>query len=104
VFLSELGPESAGRSVRVVGRLRDYDGAKDMGVLEDRGARVVINTRLVVDVPLRDGAMVMCIGEIERNNNENVLLVRVARLVDGLDVALYTKAIEVARGFFQGQK
>ncbi|XP_010511256.1 PREDICTED: CST complex subunit TEN1 isoform X2 [Camelina sativa] len=103
ITLQELYPSSPfykeAVSLRVTGMLRGYSVETAIGVIEDGGKSLRINTQNLRDVSFRVGSIYQFIGElhIEQSNNE----ARTGRNVDGIDMNLYRKTVELLRQFLK---
>ncbi|XP_010480227.1 PREDICTED: CST complex subunit TEN1-like isoform X2 [Camelina sativa] len=103
ITLQELYPSSPfykeAVSLRVTGMLRGYSVETAIGVIEDGGRSLKINTQNLRDVSFRVGSIYQFIGElhIEQSNNE----ARTGRNVDGIDMNLYRKTVELLRQFLK---
>ncbi|EOA35856.1 hypothetical protein CARUB_v10021142mg [Capsella rubella] len=107
ITLQELYPSSPfykeAVSVRVTGMLSVYSVVTGIGVIEDGGRSLKINAQNLRDVSFRVGSIYQFIGEIhiEQPNNEVILKARTGRNVDGIDMNLYRKTIELLRQFLK---
>ncbi|CAD5315709.1 unnamed protein product [Arabidopsis thaliana] len=108
ITLQELDPSSLFfkeelRCCFLFCRLRGYSVETAIGVIEDGGRSLKINTQNIRDVSLRVGSIYQFIGElhIEQPNNEAILQARTGRNVDGIDMNLYRKTIELLRQFLK---
>lgn len=115
-----------GQAVRVMGRLIHYDASKNVCVLEDTPVRphserhthlaptyqLNVDTSRLSKFKFKMGVMFQFIGDIDVSSNKErvkvegggpapgiVLLARVARNVEGIDVNLFYKALQVRRTF-----
>eukprot|EP00246_Nothoceros_aenigmaticus_P017112 TRINITY_DN814_c0_g2_i2.p1 TRINITY_DN814_c0_g2~~TRINITY_DN814_c0_g2_i2.p1 ORF type:complete len:133 (+),score=2.56 TRINITY_DN814_c0_g2_i2:168-566(+) len=110
VLLRELHPSSRyckpGASLRVTGRLLSYDAETAMAVIADGGSSIRVDTQHLRCVPLRISSLFQFIGELQipaTSSPQMVLLARVGRNVDGLDLDLYEKALQLRRQFERKQ-
>ncbi|KAL0689767.1 hypothetical protein Bca4012_089445 [Brassica carinata] len=108
ITLQELYPSSPffmeARSLRVTGLLKGYSVETAIGVIEDGEKSLKINTQHLRDVSFRVGSVYQFIGElhIEPNNEtDNLSIARTGRNVDGIDINLYRKTIELLRRFLE---
>ncbi|CAH8353225.1 unnamed protein product [Eruca vesicaria subsp. sativa] len=106
ITLQELYPSSPffkeALSLRVTGLLRAYSVETDIGVIEDGDKSLKINTQYLRDVSFRVGSLYQFIGELHiEPNNEAILQARTGRNVDGVDMNLYRKTIELLRQFLE---
>ncbi|KAF3553722.1 hypothetical protein F2Q69_00014272, partial [Brassica cretica] len=110
ITLQELYPSSPffmeARSLRVTGLLKGYSVETAIGVIEDGEKSLKINTQHLRDVSFRVGSVYQFIGElhIEPNNEVSfhpILQARTGRNVDGIDINLYRKTIELLRRFLE---
>ncbi|KAG7585499.1 hypothetical protein ISN45_Aa02g008590 [Arabidopsis thaliana x Arabidopsis arenosa] len=103
ITLQELYPSSQfykeAVSLRVTGMLSGYSVETAIGVIEDGDKSLKINTQNLRDVSFRVGSIYQFIGElhIEQPNNE----ARTGRNVDGIDMNLYRKTVELLRQFIK---
>jgi hypothetical protein len=97
------GGESAhGSSVRVMGVLESFDPDASRGVIAMDGASLAVDVSLVPGAdPHRVGSMYQYIGEVDVRGADRTLRARVARCVDGLDVEVYKRALQVRRKFLR---
>jgi hypothetical protein len=96
------GKSLVGRSVRTLGRISSYDAICSVATLEMEGKQLKVDTRLVEPQPFRHNSLFQIIGEIldgdcSYNCPSIMLRARVCRCVDGLDVKLYYKALDIRR-------
>ena len=98
------GRALVGQSVRTLGRISTYDVTCSIATLQFDGFELKVDTRLVEPQPFRRNSLFQMIGEIDEDDlrksdrSESVVLrVRVCRCVDGLDVKLYYKALDMRR-------
>ncbi|ESQ29739.1 hypothetical protein EUTSA_v10023757mg [Eutrema salsugineum] len=108
ITLQELYPSSPfykeAVSLRVTGMLRGYSVETAIGVIEDGGKSLKINAQHLRDLSLRVGSIYQFIGEIHiQPNNEAILQARTGRNVDGIDMNLYRKTIELLRQFLEAE-
>ncbi|KAG7585496.1 hypothetical protein ISN45_Aa02g008590 [Arabidopsis thaliana x Arabidopsis arenosa] len=107
ITLQELYPSSQfykeAVSLRVTGMLSGYSVETAIGVIEDGDKSLKINTQNLRDVSFRVGSIYQFIGElhIEQPNNEAILQARTGRNVDGIDMNLYRKTVELLRQFIK---
>ncbi|CAK9219723.1 unnamed protein product [Sphagnum troendelagicum] len=105
VHLDELHASSPfaatpSQSLRVLGQLNSYDVETGIVLITEAGASLKVDTQLLHDVALRQGSLYQFIGELNFTaSNEMVLQARVGRNVDGLDLKLYDKALQLRRQF-----
>lgn len=93
-----------GKSVCVTGRLSEHEVSSCMAKLLDpqNKADMSIDTSLIEPFEARSGSLFQMIGELERGKQGDVVLkARVVRCVDGLDMALYRKAVECQRTYLE---
>ncbi|KAG7588529.1 hypothetical protein ISN44_As07g008590 [Arabidopsis suecica] len=106
ITLQELYPSSQfykeAVSLRVTGMLSGYSVETAIGVIEDGSKSLKINTQNLRDVSFRVGSIYQFIGELHiEPNNEAFLQARTGRNVDGIDMNLYRKTIELLRKFLK---
>ncbi|KAL4236666.1 Telomeric pathways with STn1 [Mactra antiquata] len=96
-----------GKSVSVVGRLTMHEVGDCLAKLTDPSVKadIFVDTTLVEPFEARIGSMFFFIGELEsgRDGIGVVLKARVVRCAEGLDLALYRKAIEAQRFFLDNR-
>lgn len=74
----------------------------DRATLTHGAASVAVDTSLLgATLPFRVGALVQVIGELELRQGRVVLVARVCRAVDGLNMDLYAKSVMAQRAFLQ---
>ncbi|XP_038062460.1 CST complex subunit TEN1-like [Patiria miniata] len=107
VRLSELmeGSSEVTGHVRILARLQSYDCIKQQAVVcnveRNCNHQLLIDTRLVEPFHARAGSVFQFLGEIDYGENAQIILrARVVRCVDGVDVAMYNKALDAQRRFF----
>ncbi|KAJ1813982.1 hypothetical protein LPJ75_002961 [Coemansia sp. RSA 2598] len=109
VFLEEIvarESDFAGQSVRVTGTLHSYSPAQESAVLVEGESAVVVDTRLLGVVKYHVGQTYQFIGVLSPTAASSGIAVddvrcagtvrlhaRVGRVVDGLDMAMYRRAI-----------
>ncbi|CAH2046882.1 unnamed protein product [Thlaspi arvense] len=106
INLQELYPSSPfykeAVSLRVTGTLKGYSIETAIGVIEDGDKSLRIDTQHLRDVSFRVGSIYQFIGELHIDpNNEAILQPRTGRNVDGIDMNLYRKTIELLRKFLE---
>ncbi|CAH9061520.1 unnamed protein product [Cuscuta epithymum] len=107
VMLQELNPSSPffkqGASLRVTGKLQDYDVQTACAVVVDGNASLKIDTQHL-NVNIRPGSIYQFIGELHIDpSNEAILKARVGRNVDGMDLNLYNQSLQLLRNFMDEQ-
>jgi hypothetical protein len=113
-FISEIVADEeqyADESVRVVGRVVEYDAEALLVTLEEEGARLRVDLSLLVRNGYSDGdlrvelkAQVQCIGELRALSApqaQHGLVLKARVMVDkqGMDPQLYKRAVLVRRKF-----
>ncbi|KAL5743628.1 hypothetical protein ACOSP7_026496 [Xanthoceras sorbifolium] len=89
-----------GTSLRVTGKLREYSVETAIAIVADGSATLKIDTRHLRDLSFRVGSMYQFIGELcIQPDNEAILQARVGRNVDGLDLNLYHRSLQLLRQF-----
>mmetsp|Transcript_27038 Transcript_27038/g.46618 ORF Transcript_27038/g.46618 Transcript_27038/m.46618 type:complete len:114 (+) Transcript_27038:174-515(+) len=99
VFVPEIvanPSEFVGQSVRVLGRVSEGQHQANRLCVEYQDALLFVNTSLLDNVSFREGSLYQFIGEI---SSDLLLCARVSRCVDGMDLALYEKAVDIRRQF-----
>ncbi|WMV09893.1 hypothetical protein MTR67_003278, partial [Solanum verrucosum] len=107
VNLEELVPSSQhfkhGISLRVTGKLQDYDVETAVAVIVDRNASLKVDTQHL-NINLRIGSIFQFIGELLLEpDNEAILKARVGRNMDGMDLNLYRQSLQLLRDFQAGR-
>ena len=96
------GENAHGSSVRVMGVLESFDPDASRGVIAMDGASLAVDVSLVPGAdPHRVGSMYQYIGEVDIRGADRTLKARVARCVDGLDIEVYKRALQVRRKFLR---
>ncbi|KAL3505681.1 hypothetical protein ACH5RR_031063 [Cinchona calisaya] len=103
VTLKELNPSSPHfkqeASLRVTGKLQEYDLETAIASISEGNASLKIDTQHL-KVNLRIGSLYQFIGELLIDtNNEAILRARVGRNVDGMDLNLYHQSLQLLRDF-----
>lgn len=99
--------DMGGNSVCVTGRLTEHDVDSCQAQLTDPQTKkdLYVDTAFIEPFEARFGSLFQMIGELEnksdKGNNIVVLKARVVRCVDGMDIALYRKAVEYQRTYLQ---
>ncbi|KAJ9536958.1 hypothetical protein OSB04_029691 [Centaurea solstitialis] len=107
VILQELDSSSIhfkqGASLRVTGKLQEYNVETAIAVIADGGATLLVDTQHL-RLNLREGSIYQFIGELSiQPNNEGLLKARVGRNVDGIDLNLYHQSLKLIRQFQSDQ-
>ncbi|XP_065177423.1 CST complex subunit TEN1-like [Sycon ciliatum] len=102
----QQGSALDGKAVRTIGKLVQLNPVSSTAVLSGSdGSRLTVSTRLVEPFPYRLHSLIQLIGEMEvTGGGECVIVPRVARCVDGLDVRLHNEALGVWRQFLEKQQ
>ncbi|XP_071172524.1 CST complex subunit TEN1-like [Mytilus edulis] len=98
----ENGYTMDGLSVRINGRLLQHDFQNCRAFLADpkTGCSLKVNTSLIE--PLEEaGSLFQLIGELSHSGGETILNARLVRCIDGMDLVIYKKALELQRQYFQ---
>ena len=89
-----------GRSVRVTGRFDDLRG--NVMTITDAGARLDVDVRQLESFHCERDDLVQFIGEASKGERGGAVVVaRVHRIVNGLDMELYRQALQVQRTFLR---
>eukprot|EP00249_Psilotum_nudum_P005514 c18954_g1_i1 orf=392-799(-) len=107
VHLYELQPGSPffqpTTSLRVMGLLQNYQVDSGIAVISEGGASLKIDTQHIRNLQFSIGSLYQFIGELSfpagDTPDQMILQARVGRNVDGLDVKLYDKALQLRRQF-----
>ncbi|KAJ3034926.1 hypothetical protein HDV00_004536 [Rhizophlyctis rosea] len=106
----------AGETVRVLGKLLAFDPVNNMAQIEHAHTNLVVDTSLLGNFSHRNKSLLQFIGELDdwvvparqqmpsspatHAGGEYVILrARIVRNVDGLDLTLYDKALQIRRKF-----
>mmetsp|Transcript_8603 Transcript_8603/g.25855 ORF Transcript_8603/g.25855 Transcript_8603/m.25855 type:complete len:124 (+) Transcript_8603:127-498(+) len=102
----ESMPQLVGKSVRVVGRLKNIDAESGRVTLEMHGAEVNVDVVQAGQIEMKTSRpMLMFIGELERDTkcrdaNDVILRARVVSDVSTLDTDLYEQCVYIQRRLF----
>jgi len=99
--LTLKGNVKDGDSVRVLGRLQEYDPKNNRAVIEHNNVTLKIDTVFLESFPFKVNSMFQFIGEIETYNKEMILKARVGRNIDEMDLILFERALKIRRDFLQ---
>uniref|UniRef100_A0A061SGW8 Uncharacterized protein n=1 Tax=Tetraselmis sp. GSL018 TaxID=582737 RepID=A0A061SGW8_9CHLO len=92
----------SGKSVRVLGLLKDVDVHAFEATLENHGEVLRIGTEMLLGTFLERGSWYQIIGEVDCSSVEGpVLVARVARNVNGIDPQLFDEALQLRRRFLE---
>lgn len=98
-------PDQVGSSVRVIGRLVEFDAATACALIERGGERLRIDVREMPDARFQLGSMLQFIGEAKRSGDDApddvYVRARVVRNADNVDMAAYEKAVQLTREFVE---
>ncbi|XP_074273662.1 CST complex subunit TEN1-like [Silene latifolia] len=103
IILEELKPSSPhyqdGASLRVTGKLEEYNVETAVAVISDGSATLKIDTQYV-ELQYRLGSIYQFIGELLLESGiEPILKARVGRNVDGIDLNLYRQTLNLLKEF-----
>ncbi|KAL2623281.1 hypothetical protein R1flu_003486 [Riccia fluitans] len=91
------------QSVRVTGVLESLTIETGIAIISHGGARLRVDIQHLRDVSLRKGSLFQFIGELIQDPSctclQLMLQARVARNVDGLNMDLYEKTLQLRRQF-----
>eukprot|EP01114_Cavostelium_apophysatum_P004531 TRINITY_DN1481_c0_g1_i1.p1 TRINITY_DN1481_c0_g1~~TRINITY_DN1481_c0_g1_i1.p1 ORF type:complete len:124 (-),score=23.30 TRINITY_DN1481_c0_g1_i1:409-780(-) len=98
VLIEEIvsGDVQPGAYIRILGKCTSN---KKPISIEHNGSVLKVDTSSLRDIEFKTNSLYQFIGELVRQKNELVLRARVGRNVDGIDVPLYEKALEIRRNF-----
>ncbi|WCJ24835.1 CST complex subunit TEN1 [Euphorbia peplus] len=104
VSLQDLHPSSSlfnhGASLRVIGKLEEYNVETAIAIIADGNATLKIGTQHLRNLSFRIGSVYQFIGELViQPENEAILEARVGRNVDGIDLNLYYQTLKLLRKF-----
>lgn len=91
---------SDGQSVRTLGRLVAFDPNTTRATIEDRGAHLAVDTRLIEGALLREGDLLQLIGELRVEGRSTLVLhARCVQNATGLNLDTHDRAVEAQRAF-----
>ncbi|URE16802.1 hypothetical protein MUK42_11747 [Musa troglodytarum] len=104
VILKELEQGShffhQGASLRVTGKLQEYSVDTAIAVITEADVSFKIDTQHLRDLTFRIGSYYQFIGELLVFPEDSAILqARVGRNVDGLDINLYHRSLQLRRQF-----
>ncbi|XP_074340255.1 CST complex subunit TEN1 [Apium graveolens] len=107
VTLKELTSTSPhfkeGASLRVTGKLQDYNVETAIAIINDGGATLQVDTQHL-KINFRISSIYQFIGELHIDSPEEaVLKARVGRNVDGIDLNLYYQSLKLLQEFQSDQ-
>ncbi|CAN8063250.1 unnamed protein product [Agarophyton chilense] len=94
--------ERHGNAVRIMGRVKRVDFGRDVVFLEYHGRELAVHTAEIQDPRIgldHIGTMFMCLGELERFENELLLRARIVKEMKGVDVNLYDRCLKIRKDF-----
>ncbi|KAH9606229.1 hypothetical protein KSS87_008042 [Heliosperma pusillum] len=103
IILEDLKPSSPhyqdGASLRVTGKLEEYNVETAVAVIADGNATLKIDTQYVM-LQYRLGSIYQFIGELRLESDiEPILKARVGSNVDGIDLNLYRQSLKLLKEF-----
>ena len=96
---------TGGTSVRVTGRLVEFDAATACALISHQGEELSIDVSALGGSRMRQGELLQFIGEAFPGRNgapQPYVRARIVRNVDNLDMQTYEKAVLITRGFIDG--
>ena len=96
--LTHAGENAAGKFFRTIGELHEHDVQKGQLVIKDTDsdATLVIDSSLIEPFPFRQRILYQFIGEVRLGTDNQVILrAYVYRCVEGLNLELYKKSLEL---------
>ena len=94
-----------GSSVRVIGRLVEFDASKACVQIERCGERLRVDVSVLQGSRFQPGDMLQFIGEAYRSSagaqDDVYVRARVVRNVDNVDMATYERAVQLTREFVE---
>ena len=96
---------TGGTSVRVTGRLVEFDTAMACALIEHQGEELSIDVSALGGSRMRQGELLQFIGEAfpgRHGTSQPYVRARIVRNVDNLDMQTYEKAVLATRAFFDG--
>ena len=98
--LLERGDAANGTSVRVLGTLEDHDIAGARLRISHAGHSLAVDSSALGGIAVRPGELLQFIGEVSVEPPP-LLRARVMLRVDGLNIALFDKALQAQRAFLR---
>ena len=96
---------TGGTSVRVTGRLVEFDTATACALIEHQGEELSIDVSALGGSRMRQGELLQFIGEAfpgRHGKSQPYVRARIVRNVDNLDMQTYEKAVLATRAFIDG--
>ena len=96
---------TGGTSVRVTGRLVEFDIATASALIEHQGEELSIDVSALGGSRMRQGELLQFIGEAfpgRHGKSQPYVRARIVRNVDNLDMQTYEKAVLATRAFIDG--
>ena len=96
---------TGGTSVRVTGRLVEFDTATACALIEHQGEELSIDVSALGGSRMRQGELLQFIGEAfpgRHGTSQPYVRARIVRNVDNLDMQTYEKAVLATRAFIDG--
>ncbi len=95
--------EQHGKTVRTIGRLKQYNVKESVMSIEDLRtfAELMVDCRIIEPFSFRQGALYQFCGELDGSKTKStnvVLKAHLYRCVEGLDMDIYMKALAVRSG------
>eukprot|EP00039_Didymoeca_costata_P009604 m.127306 g.127306 ORF g.127306 m.127306 type:complete len:123 (-) comp14543_c0_seq1:1362-1730(-) len=94
------------KEVRVTGKIKTYDARENNVILELAGCELRVDVALVEPTNFKETSLFQFLGTFQSTGEGPVpqkyfLKARIAKCVNGLDIALFRKALEIRRSFLK---
>jgi len=91
----------SGKSVRVFGKLIEYDVVNGLAIIQYKEKKLVVDTALLDSFVYKIGSVFQFVGETRSTNKVPRLYARLGRNIDDMDLRLFEQALTLRRKFLK---